>query len=186
MLFVLGMDKAIVFIDGGYYAKVRKNVFGEAPIKLDKFSENLCKRHGCERIRTYFYDCMPYQSNPPTAEEKWRTAQKDKFVRSLKQLPRFEFVPGRLQKIGNEFNQKGVDVLFSVDLVTYAYSGRINKAILVTGDSDFVPAIKAAKDTGTVVILYYSRGPGVYAHDELLEVVDEKYEITSEIVDNSL
>jgi uncharacterized LabA/DUF88 family protein len=180
------MDKAIVFIDGGYYAKVRRNVFNDAPIKLDKFSELLCSKHNCERVRTYFYDCMPYQSDPPTADESWRTAQKNKFIYNLRKLPRFEFRAGRLQKIGTTFNQKGVDTLFSVDLVTYAYSGRIDKAILVTGDSDFVPAIMVAKDTGTVVILYYSRGPGVYAHDELLNVVDEKYEITQEIVNNSL
>ncbi len=62
----------------------------------------------------------------------------------------------------------------------------MDKAILVTGDSDFVPAIKAAKYAGVVIILYYSRGLGVYAHDELLEAVDEKYEITQELIDNSL
>ena len=180
------MDKAVVFIDGGYYNKVRKNVFREPDIKLDKFSENLCNAHNCERLRTYFYDCMPYQSNPPTTDESRRYAQKDAFIYNLKQLPRFDVRLGRLQKIGNDFKQKGVDVLLSVDLTNYANRGRMDKAILVTGDSDFVPAIKAAKYAGVVIILYYSRGLGVYAHDELLEAVDEKYEITQELIDNSL
>ena len=180
------MDKAIVFIDGGYYNKVRKNVFNEPDIKLDKFSENLCNANDCERLRTYFYDCMPYQSNPPTTDERRRYAQKDKFIYNLKQLPRFDVRLGRLQKIGNDFKQKGVDVLFSIDLTSYANKGRMDKAILVTGDSDFVPAVTAAKHAIVVVILYYSRGPGVYAHDKLLEAVDEKYEITQELIDNSL
>ena len=56
------MDKASVFIDGGYLARVLKDEYGEAAIDFGVLSEKLCK--GCERLRTYYYTCMPYQKQP--------------------------------------------------------------------------------------------------------------------------
>ena len=56
---------------------------------------------------------------------------------------------GRLQKIvaGSKviFKQKMVDVLLSVDLVRLSWSKQIQAAILVAGDSDYVPAVEAAE-----------------------------------------
>jgi len=127
---------------------------------------------------------MPYQSNPPTDKERELYAEKDKFVYRLKKLNRFEVRLGRLQKIGKEFRQKGVDVLLSVDLVRMSWGHQIDKAVLVTGDSDFVPPIKAARDAGIVIILYYSGKQPMYVHDQLLENCDERYEITHQLIDS--
>jgi len=178
------MAKAIVFIDGGYFAKVLKNIFDEPDIDYELFSNKICG--DAERIRTYYYDCMPYQSSPPAPEESRRYAEMDKFIYRLKHLNRFEVRLGRLQKIGEKFKQKGVDVLLSVDLVRLGWARQIDRAILVTGDSDFVPAIKAARDAGVVVIVYYSKKPPMYVHDELLANCDESYEITRQIIDSVL
>jgi len=176
------MAKVAVLIDGGYFAKVLENLFGEPNIDYEAFSNKICG--DAERIRTYYYDCMPYQSNPPTLEERKRYAERDKFIYKLKKLNRFEVRLGRLQKIGREFKQKGVDVLLSVDLVRMSWGHQIDRAVLVTGDSDFVPAIKAARDAGVVIILYYSRKPPMYVHDELFDNCDERYEITQELIDS--
>jgi len=80
------------------------------------------------------------------------------------------------------FKQKMVDVLLSVDLVRLSWSKQIQAAILVAGDSDYVPAVEAARDAGVLVILYYKKP----VHNELLEVVDEHYEITDGLIKNSL
>lgn len=64
------MDKSGVFIDNGYFSKVLKSDFGELRIDFLKLSEKLCE--GTERLRTYFYWCMPYQGSPPTQEEFWQ------------------------------------------------------------------------------------------------------------------
>ena len=68
-----------------------------------------------------------------------RKAKWDKFEYKLNNLNRFKVRTGRLQKIGTEFTQKGVDVKLVIDFVQLAYSGKIDKAIIITGDSDFVP-----------------------------------------------
>lgn len=53
--------------------------------------------------------------------------------------------------------------------------------MVIAGDSDFVPAVEQAKDAGVVVRLLYFRES---CHDELLDAVDERVEITQVLVDS--
>jgi uncharacterized LabA/DUF88 family protein len=55
----------------------------------------------------------------------------------------------------------------------------IRKAVIVTGDSDFLPAIEAAKEAGVLVTLYYSQSS---IHDELLSAVDESAVIGQDLI----
>jgi len=168
--------KAIVLIDGGYLAKSLEE-FGRPRIDFHKFSEAVCG--GYELLRTYYYTCMPYQSDPPTQDERSRYSQMDRFVYTLRKLPRFEVRLGKLGISGGEFVQKRVDILLAVDLVRLSWSRQIDKAVLVTGDSDFVPAVEAAKDAGVLIQLYCAKNS---AHDELLSTVDESFELTDEFI----
>ena len=107
-----------------------------------------------------------------------------KFFNSLDRLDRFEVVFGKTVKRytadGKEyFTQKGVDVRLAVDLVRLSWAGHIKIAVLIAGDNDFVPAVKAAKDAGVIVKLYYSKNS--YS-DELIAAVDEAEEITQELI----
>jgi uncharacterized LabA/DUF88 family protein len=73
-----------------------------------------------------------------------------------------------------------VDIWIAVDLVRLSFSHQITKAIIISGDSDLVPAIEAAKDAGVVVELWYSRRA---VHNELLQAADERFEITQSLID---
>lgn len=176
------MARAVVLLDGGYLAKLLKDEFGEQRIDHLKLSENLSA--GYERLRTYYYDCMPYQSNPPTTNERRLVSDKTRFFKKLESLPRFDVRLGRLRKRGGEFVQKGVDVLLAVDLVRLSSKGQIQKAILLAGDADYVPAIQVAKDEGVVVHLYHSQILGKYSN-ELHDACDERTPITRELIDSS-
>ena len=124
---------------------------------------------------------MPYQSSPPSAEEKARYAAIDRFIYSLKKIPRFEVRLGKLSYIHGEFVQKRVDVLLSVDLVRMSWGRQIQRAVLLSGDSDLVPAVQAAKDAGVLTQVYYSRRS---VHDELLQACDDRFEIIRELIDS--
>jgi uncharacterized LabA/DUF88 family protein len=174
------LERVAILIDGGYFAKLLELDFSRPKVDFHKFSENVCE--GYERLRTYYYTCMPYQSNPPTDEERRRYSAMDKFIYTLQKLPRFEVRLGKLGWAGNELVQKRVDILFAVDLVRLSWGRQIGKAILVTGDSDFVPAVLAAKDAGVLVQLYYSPNS---VHDELLSAVDESFMITEELIEKA-
>jgi len=174
----LAHEKAAVFIDGGYFAKVLKDYFGEARIDYLRLSETLCS--GYERFRTYYYNCMPYQSDPPTDEEKARYQNMQRFVVSLQRMPRFVVRLGRLRKTKDGFEQKGVDVQLAIDLVELSLTASIQKAIIIAGDADYVPPVKKARDSHALVHLYYY--PGTVSM-ELRDNCDERTEITQRLID---
>ena len=49
--------------------------------------------------------------------------------------------------------QKGVDMRIGVDISSLAYKKQVNQIILVSGDSDFVPAAKQARREGIDFLL---------------------------------
>jgi uncharacterized LabA/DUF88 family protein len=175
-------NRAAVFIDNAYFSKILKNNFGQPRIDYKLFSDTICGS-GCERMRTYLYDCMPYQSTVPTPDESLRYSKMDSFMSHLRKLPRFEVRLGSIQKIwvnkNYTYKQKMIDTLLSIDMVKLSSTRQIQDAILVAGDHDFVPAVKASKEAGVVIKLYYAKP----IHDELFEACDEKIEITSELID---
>lgn len=68
-----------------------------------------------------------------------------------------------------EIGQKGVDMRLGLDLVEMALKRLVDKVVLVSDDSDFVPAIKMARREGVDVIL---DPMGNHVSDDLLEHVD--------------
>ena len=68
-----------------------------------------------------------------------------------------------------EIGQKGVDMRLGLDLVEMALKRLVDKVVLVSDDSDFVPAIKMARREGVDVIL---DPMGNHVSDDLMEHVD--------------
>jgi uncharacterized LabA/DUF88 family protein len=170
-------NRVAVFIDNGYLSKVLPD---GKKIDFLKFCDKVCE--GKERLRTYFYDCKPFVSEPTTPEERVKTSNYNKFAGKVEALPRFQMRYGKLRKNRDgTFEQKRVDILLAVELVRLSWSGQIGHAVIVTGDSDFVPAIEAAKDAGVITRLYYSR---TAVHDELLSAVDERCEMDAAFVES--
>jgi len=184
-------DKAAVLIDGGYLDKILQD-FGNLRIYYDAFSDKLCHESGpIYRLRTYYFNCLPFQSHRPTEEEKQRYADAQRFIYTLNRLPRFQVRLGKLQRIpdptkpeGFDYKQKRIDVLLSVDLVRLSTERQIQKAILVTGDSDFVPSVEVAKNCGVEVWLWHGITGSTRVHDELLGVCDECRVLTRSFFDD--
>ena len=51
------------------------------------------------------------------------------------------------------FEQKGVDMRIGLDIASLSYKRQVNQIILISGDSDFVPAAKLARREGIDFIL---------------------------------
>jgi uncharacterized LabA/DUF88 family protein len=52
-------------------------------------------------------------------------------------------------------HQKGVDVRIAIDMLFYGSTDKYDTAILVSGDSDLVPAVEAVKSYGKHVELAF-------------------------------
>lgn len=155
------MSRVAIFIDGGYLDFVLREEFGLARIDYAKLSEEIAQ--GIDILRTYYYHCLPYQSNPPTLEEKERFRSAQRFFDTLKRLPRYEVRLGKLAFRGVDqsgtpiFEQKGVDLLLGIDLALLSGKRQITHAVLLSGDSDLCPAVAATKPEGVLVRLYHGK-----------------------------
>jgi uncharacterized LabA/DUF88 family protein len=183
------MSSAAIFVDGGYFDRVSRDC-GSPRIDFGKLATELAKPN--DLLRTYYYHCLPYQSVPPTQEEIDRHLGKQRFFSALNRLNRFEVREGKLEFRGVDkdtlkpiFEQKRVDIYLGVDLVLLAVKNKIARAILITGDSDFLPAIRAAKNEGVLIHLYHGSGPQ-QPHRDLWEEADDRTLITPDLLSNFL
>ncbi len=149
-------------------------------IDYEKLSRELSQ--GKELLRTYYYNCLPYQCNPPSSAEREKFAKAQRFYRMLTRLPKHEVRQGKLAKRGESFEQKGVDTLLSIDLVNSAASGKIEDAVLLAGDSDYIPAVRVAKEHSINVTLYHSHNHRSY-HTALWEICDIRHPIDSDLIE---
>lgn len=179
-------QQAAIFIDGAYLQRVLADEFGRARIDFGRLAANMAGE--TDVLRTYYYNCLPYRSEPPTAEQSRRHVGARGFYEVLDLLPRFEVRLGQLEFRGNDavgnpvFEQKRVDIMLSVDLVQHAAKGRIQQAVLLAGDSDFIPAIAVAKAEGVLVRLFH----GGSCHNDLLREVDERVRLDRAFIDGVL
>ena len=70
------------------------------------------------------------------------------------------------------FSQKGVDMKLGLDIASLAYKRQVDQIVLISGDSDFVPAAKHARREGIDFILDPMWGtvkPELYEHIDGLQ-----------------
>jgi uncharacterized LabA/DUF88 family protein len=177
-------NRVAIFVDGAYLDYVLKDEFHDARIDYPAFSRLIAGES--DILRTHYYHCLPFQGNPPTQDERDRYADKRSFFTALERNPRFTVRLGRLAYRGNDqygkpkFEQKRVDILLGVDLVQLAAKQAIQEAILVAGDSDFIPAVVAAKSEGVLMRLFHGATP----HSDLWQAADERTQISQTLIDS--
>ena len=181
-----------IFVDGGYLEQQSRRY--DTRVDVSKLVSQIRATVGgkthesLDLLRTYYYDCLPYQSNPTTAEEDRRFSQKRRFFDRLRYLERFEVREGRLALRGYDssgkpfFQQKRTDLLLGLDFALLSGKSRITHAAVVAGDSDFLPALEVAKQEGVSVWLFHGTG-GSFAQ-ELWLAADERCEMTREFMDS--
>jgi uncharacterized LabA/DUF88 family protein len=184
------MSKVAIFIDGSYLDHVQRYELKCGKIDLMALA-NLVTRTihpDADTLRSYYYHCLPYQSDPPTTDESERFAGMQRFLDTVDRFPRFMVQLGRLARRGPDkdgkfrFEQKMVDTLLSIDLVRLSTKGQITYAAIIAGDSDFVPAVKIAKEEGISVWLFHGKRP----HNLLWNTADERVELTFDFVKSVL
>lgn len=195
------MARLAIFIDGAYLDKLCEYQFSDARVdfaKLPLAIRDIIATKTPEPIdllRTLYYHCPPYQSDPPNPDERERTARFRSWANALKSLDRFDFREGRLQFRGfnkdtNEpiFQQKRVDLLLGLDFALLSGKQRVSHIALLAGDSDLIPAIQVAKQEGVATWLFHGpRVSKVTAKStyslELWQEVDERHEIDESFID---
>ncbi|MFH1585988.1 MAG: NYN domain-containing protein [archaeon] len=105
-----------------------------------------------EIINIFYYTALLDKENNKEGYEKHK-----RFLEKIKQISNFNVVLCNLRKIilddGTiDYQIKGDDVYLATDLIKGAYEDLYDVAIIVSGDEDFIPAIKLAQKNKKKVI----------------------------------
>lgn len=142
------MVRVAIFIDGSNLYHNLKRYH----IKI-KFEELIKKLETKREIANVFYYTALLDKN---FDERAYLQHKE-FLDKLKQIPNFNIVICNLRKIvlkdgSVKFEIKGDDVFLATDLIKGSYENLYDVAIIVSGDEDFIPAIKLAQKNNKKVV----------------------------------
>lgn len=186
------MSICAVFLDGAYIDKVVQSNHDRAPIDYYKLAQTMAGDN--ELLRAYYYNCLPYQHEPPSAEERERFSGRYRFYEALEHLPRFQVNLGKLTLLGqnadgrNIVQQKRVDIMLAIDMINLAIKGRVSSISVFTGDSDFIPAFEKVKAEGVRTVLWHGdfAGDNSAPSRELYKLADERVCLTGDLVKTML
>ena len=186
------MFRLAIFVDGAYLEKVAKR--NDLWVDYEKLSSQILTRVAArtpsatiDLLRTYYYNGLPHQSNPPTERERKLFQKRRKFYDTLERLSSFTVRLGVVKYRGKDnqgqpiYQQKQVDLLLGLDFALLSAKRSITHAAVVTGDSDMVPAFTEAKKEGIAVWLFTGE-PRSRAR-ELWQAADERVELDQPFLD---
>lgn len=87
----------------------------------------------------------------------------DRWVKSAISQP--TVVSPQAQDVYFSLEQKGVDMRLGIDVATLALKKQVERIIVISGDTDMIPAIKLARREGVqVVLVALQNGTGINKH----------------------
>lgn len=183
--------KTAIFVDGGYLrVLVRQADLEYTPDYIETIAHS-CLLEDEFLLRILYYDCAPYKGNPklPVSGKPIDFTGSDEWIKVLSAKPQFAvrfgvlkfrgFVPKKIplststlsdEDFKPRFEQKGVDMRLGLDIATYAANRSVERIVLITGDTDCLPAMKLARTAGLQVALV--QFPGQTLARELLSHSD--------------
>jgi len=186
--------RSVSLIDGAWLEKARQGLVSDTRWNLQAFADRLVPKYHW-RFRTYYFDALPFKDrNNPTSGQQKKYREKEEELQAIDRLERFTVrrgyckqttVAGYLKGGGFQtamtevvtIEQKMVDVLLATEMTRIAWSKEALHIGLVAGDGDYVAAVRAAKDAGAIVRLFYLKKSGTAVAPELFDVVDERVDL---------
>ncbi|MBU3923509.1 MAG: NYN domain-containing protein [Nanoarchaeota archaeon] len=141
-------ERVAIFIDGSnLYNSLKTN-----GVKI-KFQDLInCLEKKREIVGIFYYTALLDKNFDYDKYEKH-----NRFLSKLREIPNFNVVLCNLRKIVHSDNSveymiKGDDVCLATDLVKGSFRNSFDVAIIVSGDEDFIPAIKVVQENNKRVI----------------------------------
>ncbi len=167
----------MIFIDAGHLRENLKRLFSEDIIDYKSFVDAVKMELSLpyflfDIVRVYYYDAT---LAVPDKKEKMQ----DIHIQRIRNLPGFEDRIGNLKFTKKRgYEQKRVDTLIAVDMLSKAYENHYDIAILLSGDEDHMPVVDAVKNTGKRVFgIFFESGisPMLKEYFDAYFVLNEKW-----------
>ncbi|MDX2007534.1 MAG: NYN domain-containing protein [Meiothermus sp.] len=134
------MERVAIFIDGSNLYKGLVSTLG-TDYRLDFVSFVNQLAGDRTLLRAYYYNA-PLPNEDPAAKAH------QSFLNYLKRVPYVMVRLGRLERRGEGFIEKGVDIQIAIDMLKLAYADAYDVAVLVSGDGDFSEVLKVIQEMG--------------------------------------
>jgi uncharacterized LabA/DUF88 family protein len=171
-------NKVAVFIDGSnFYYKLRDKEVGISnTIKFDY--AGLASWLSRDRVIVFKGYYIGVVRAKPENKKGQKLRQEQQRLFSHLGHQKFDIKRGYLMKSNDKYHEKGVDVHLATDLLVGAYENQYNTAILLSSDTDLIPAIEKVKSLGkTVEYIGFAHRPSLalqkYASLSRLLIKDE-------------
>ncbi len=141
--------RAAIFIDGGnFYRKIRESGVIPKGIRFDyvKFADFIARGKNIS-AKLYYIGIVRNQDGTEKSQKMVESQQK---LLSGLENDGYEVRRGRIV-YDNKIREKGVDVQIAIDLVIGAVEDKYDTAIIVSSDTDLIPAIKYVRGKGKQV-----------------------------------
>ena len=149
-----------IFIDGGnFYRKIRQDDLIPKGTKFDyvKFAEFLAQGRSV-LSKSYYIGIVRNHDKTAKSQDMVRNQQK---LLSALENDGYQIKRGKIV-YDNKIREKGVDVQIAIDLVIGAAENSYDTAIIVSSDTDLIPAIKYIRSKGkTVEYVGFSSTPSL-------------------------
>jgi len=181
--------KTAVLIDGGFLRACAKSAHKTYDVSfIERFSRK-CVDATEYLLRVLYYDSPQYRGKAtlPVSGAQTSFSSNDQWLVDLAKLERFAVRRGSLGFRGWRprkipiagasltdadfkpiFEQKGVDMRVGLDIATLADKKSVDRIVLVSGDTDMIPAMKHARKAGVEVFVVQLEKPALDLHDNLL------------------
>jgi uncharacterized LabA/DUF88 family protein len=181
--------KTALLIDGGFIRacaqKARKTYNNQF---IEDFSK-LCSVPPEYLFRIFYYDAAQFKGTKklPVSGNNTTFQSSDQWLKDLAKLEKFAVRRGTVGfrgwrpksiPISNTtltdadfapvFEQKGVDMRIGLDIAEFAEKKTVERIVVVSGDTDMVPALKRARKAGLEVGVVQLPAPAINLHDDLL------------------
>ncbi len=143
------MKKAFLVIDGGNFYKKLKQLKIESLLEFDyrKFAIWLTKN---DKLIGCGYYVGQIREEPGNSKSRKLKRDQDRFFAEIRKQD-FFIKTGYILKSDGGYTEKGVDVQIAVDICMKAARNEYDRLILVSSDTDLIPAIKEVKSLGKIV-----------------------------------
>lgn len=142
------MNQAIILIDGSnFYFKIKSlGLTNLLDFDFQAFAQFLV---GNNKLASSTYYIGRVRTDKSAKSKRLHKAQQR--LLSVLKSHKFGYKLGYLLKSDGRYHEKGVDVQMAVDLLVAAYEKTADRIILVSSDTDLIPAIRKAQAMGKVV-----------------------------------
>jgi uncharacterized LabA/DUF88 family protein len=178
----------MLFVDGENFTRRGQDVLKAAGVDPER-GERWCRDVFLwmplrDATWPYFAEYSPSQPDPERAGRAFyytsATADEPQWTDRRIALRELGFEPRMFKRSAGR--SKAVDIALASDVLTMAFGGRYEVAVLFAGDGDYVPLVEAVKALGHYVVVGFFADHGL--SPALRIAADEYIDLTADLVDS--